>query len=165
MGGNGRVFREGVIVGLIGFSVVAVFYGVFDLLAGRGIAFTLNMLGKVSFGGLRDPSVLQLPVPIDTEAMIAYNFLHLIVALAVGLFVASLVARVEDRPRIGPPVAGILLGGYLITVVVVMLVTRNVAELLPVWTIVVVNTLAAVGGGLYLWRAHPGLWERVRGVF
>ena len=36
--------------------------------------------------------------------------------------------------------------------------------LLPWWTVVTVNTLAAIGGGAYLWKAHPGLMDRVRGV-
>ncbi len=161
---NGSATREGVVVGLIGYAAVAVFYAVFDLLAGRGGLFTLNLLGKIVFGGNPDPSILQLPIPIDAGAMMAYNVLHLVVSLAVGLFVAHLVAQVEQRPRIGVPVLLVLLSGYAVTVAVVAVVTQEVAPLLPFWSIVTVNTLAALAGGVFLWRAHPHLWARVLAV-
>ena len=156
--------REGLILGLIGYVSVAVFYALFDLLAARSTTFTLNLLGLVVFRGVRDPAVLQLPVAPDTAAMIAYNLLHFVLALAVGLFVAGLVRKVEDRPEIGPAVLLVLIGGYLLTIVVVGMALRFAAPLLPAWTILVVNTLAAGAGAIYLLRAHPGLVRRVRGA-
>ena len=160
---TGSTVREGVVVGLIGFAAVAVFYTLFDLLAGQGFFFTLNLMGEVLFRGARDPAVLQLPMPLDLGAMAAYNFLHLFSSLGVGLFVAWLVDLVEENPRRGYAAALVMLAGYVITVVGVALFARDVAPLLPLWTVVTVNTLAALGGGIYLWSVHPGLWERVRG--
>ena len=162
MARSGSMVREGLTVGLIGFAAVAAFYTVFDILAGQGWFFTLNLLGQVLFRGVRDPAVLQLPMPLDVGAMTAYNFLHLFVSLAVGLFVAWLVDLVEESPHRGYATLGILLMGYLATVAAVALFARDVAPLLPLWSVVTVNTLAALGGGVYLWRAHPGLWARVR---
>lgn len=162
MARSGRTIREGVAVGLIGYAAVAAFFTFFDLLAGRGPVFTLNILGRVVFRGARDPSILRLPVPADVGAMVLYNFLHLAAALAVGLFVAWLLTRVEEDPKRGALAAVVILGGYVTTVAAVGWLSRVVAPLIPFWTIVVVNTLAAVGGALYLWRAHPGLWARVR---
>ncbi len=155
--------REGLTVGVVGYLVVAVFFTVFDLLAGRGIAFTLNLLGKMVFRGVRDPAILQLPIAADTGAMIAYNFLHLFLSLAVGLFVAWLVTRVEKRPGLRYPVLGILIGGYVGTIAVVTMFAGEVSQLLPWWTIVTVNTLAALGGGAILLKAHPGLFGGMRG--
>lgn len=156
--------REGVVVGLIGFAVVAVFYTLFDLLAGQGFGFTLNLLGEVVFRGVRDPAVLQLPMPLDVGAMVAYNFLHLFISVGVGLFVAWLVDRVEEKPSLGTSVLVILLAGYVVTVAAVAVFARDVAPLLPLWTVVTVNTLAALGGVIYLWTAHPDLWGRLRGA-
>ena len=156
--------REGLIVGFVAYVVVAVFYIGFDVLAARGTFFTLDLLGQVVFQGLRDPATLQLPMDTDVSAMVAYNSVHLALSLAVGVFVASLVARVEERPSRGYSVLVILLGGYLITIVGVGMFVRGVAPLLPFWTIVLVNTLAAVAGGLYLARAHPTLAQRVGAV-
>lgn len=164
MARTGRTVREGLTLGLIGFAAVAVFYTVFDILAGQGWFFTLNLMGQVLFRGVRDAAVLQLPMPLDVGAMAGYNFLHLSVSLAVGLFVAWLVDLAEENPRRGYAALAIMLAGYLATVVAVALFARDVAPLLPLWSVVTVNTLAACGGGLYLWSAHPGLWARVRGA-
>ena len=163
MARTGRTVREGVVVGLLGYAAVAAFFTLFDLLAGRGPIFTLNLLGKVVFRGARDPAILQLPIPPDVGAMLLYNFLHLLVALSVGLFVACLVAKVESQPRRAYPALWVMLAGYGITVAVVAWLSRGIAPLLPLWTVVLVNTLAAVAGGTFLWRAHPGLWGRARG--
>jgi hypothetical protein len=164
MAGTTRTVREGLIVGLIGYAAVAVFFTFFDLLAGRGPVFTLNVLGKVVFRGARDPAILQLPIPADVTAMVMYNFFHLFVALAVGLFAAWLVEGVESRPERGLLALLLILAGYVVTVVAVARLSSGIEPLLPFWTIVAVNTLAAIGGGAYLWRAHPGLWKRVRGA-
>ena len=163
MAGSGRTVREGVVVGLIGYAAVAAFFTLFDLLGGRGWVFTLNLLGQVLFRGVRDPAVLQLPMPPDVGAMVLYNFLHLFAALAVGLFVAWLVALVEERPGRGGVAMGVVVAGYVVTVAAVTWLSRGITPLLPVWTVVVVNTLAALGGGVYLWRRHPELWSRLGG--
>jgi len=160
-----RTVREGLVVGLIGYAAVAVFFTVFDLLAGRGPVFTLNVLGRVVFRGARDPAILQLPIPADVTAMVMYNFFHLSVALAVGVFAAWLVGRVEAKPERGLLALMVILAGYVATVLAVARLSRGIEPLLPFWTIVVVNTLAAIGGGAYLWHAHPGLWTRARRAF
>jgi hypothetical protein len=156
------VVREGLIVGVVGYAVVAVFFTVFDLLAGRGAVSTLNLLGKMVFRGIRDPAILQLPIAADPTAMVGYNFLHLFISLAVGLLVAWLVGQVEERPTLGYPVLGVLIAGYFVTIAVVSLFAEDVSQLLPWWTIVTVSTLAFIGGGVVLIRGHAGLLGRVR---
>ena len=69
-------FKDGVIVGLIAYAAVAAFYAAFDLLAARGTLFTVNVLGQAVFRGLRDPSVLQLPMATDMSAVFWYNAVH-----------------------------------------------------------------------------------------
>lgn len=164
MRSRGDVVREGIILGIIGYMAVAIFYAFLDLLAGRGATFTLNLMGQVVFRGARDPAILQLPIPSDVGAMVMYNFLHLGVALAVGCFVAWLVSQVEERPELGIPVLGLLLAGYLVTISAIRAITQTVAPLLPFWSIVVANSLVALGGCVYLWWAHPKLRTRDREI-
>ena len=164
MARTGSIVREGVIVGLIGYATVAVFYTVFDVLAARGAGFTLELMGKVVFRGARDPAILQLPPTPDPGAMVGYNLLHLVVSLAVGLFVAGLISRVEERPTLAVPVVLTLVAGYLITILGIGRLVQDLTPLVPWWTIVIVNTLAAVAGALYLSRVHPDLIGRVRGT-
>lgn len=149
--------REGLIVGAVGYVVVAAFFTVFDLLAGRGVAFTLNLLGKMVFRGIRDPAILQLPIAPDMAAMAAYNFLHLVLSLVVGTLVAWLATQVDERPALRFPVLGVLVAGYVATIALVTIFVGEASQLLPWWTIVTVNTLAALSGGAYLLRAHPTL--------
>lgn len=153
--------RAGLTAGLIGYAAVAVFYAMFDLLAARGALFTLDLLGKAVFRGARDPAALQLPMTLDVWAMVAYNFLHLGVALAVGLFVAWLVSRVDGWPTITAAIPAVLLIGYLLTIATIGWLAQDIRPLLPWWTVVVANTLAALLAGAYLLRAYPELWGRL----
>jgi hypothetical protein len=81
------------VVGLIAYAVVATFYAVFDLLAARGTRYTVDLLGKAMFRGLRDPSILQFPLALDSGAILWYNSFHLVISLAIGVVVTSLVLR------------------------------------------------------------------------
>jgi len=154
------VVREGFLLGVIGYAAVAMFYAFLDVLAGRGATFTLNLMGQVVFRGARDSAILQLPIPADIGAMVMYNFLHLAISLIVGLFVAWLVSRVEQRPELGVPALAVLVAGYLVTVSGVRALTESVAPLVPFWSVVVANSLVALGGGAYLWWAHPAIRGR-----
>jgi protein-S-isoprenylcysteine O-methyltransferase Ste14 len=156
-----RATRDGFAIGLIGYAAVALFYSAFDLLASRGTFHTVNMLGRGVFRGLRDPSVLQFPVDVDRQAIFAYNALHLVVALLIGFVVAGLVAVAEEHPSRRRIVRFIIVAGYAITVVTVGALTAPMRELLPWWSIMVANAMAAALAGAYLIVRHPGLWRRL----
>jgi hypothetical protein len=156
-----RTIREGIAVGLIGYASVALFYSVFDFQAARGTLYTVNMLGRAVFGGLRDPSVLQFPMGLGMGAIFAYNVVHLIFALAIGVLVVALVAIGERNPAQRGPVRLIIVVGFAITVIVVGLLSSSMRPVLPWWSIVVANALAVLVAGTYLVRRHPGLFQRL----
>jgi hypothetical protein len=153
--------REGLVVGLIGFAAVAVFYAAFDLLAARGTLYTVDLLGKTVFKGLRDAAVLQLPIRPDPEAIVWYSGLHLLVSLAIGVIVAGLVARAEQRPSQANLVLFVIVAGFVVTIVAVGLLSSAIRPVLPWWSIVVTNALSVVLAGWYLLQRHPGLWRRL----
>ena len=157
------VAQDGLIVGLIGYAAVGVFYSVFDLLASRGALYTVDLLGKALFRGLRDPSVLQFPVEPDMGAVFMYNALHLAVALVIGLAVVSLVKHAEDHPARRGGVLFVLAAGFLITVIAVGFLTAPLRPLLPYWSIVVANVFAVVLGAAYLLSRRRGLWHVMSG--
>jgi hypothetical protein len=153
--------REGFVVGLIAYVAVAAFYAFFDLLAARGSLYTLDLLGKTVFRGLRDPAVLQLPLNPDRGAMALYNVLHLVISLVIGLIVTWLAAQAERRPE-RAHLAGItIVAGFFITIAAVGLLTAPIRPVLPWWSIVVANALAVLLAGQYLIRKHPGIWRRL----
>lgn len=149
--------RDGLVVGLIGYAAVALFYSVFDLLATRGPLYTVDLLGKALFRGLRDPSVLRFPVEPDVSAVFWYNALHLAIALTIGLVVVALVKHAEENPSRRLIVLFVLVAGFFVTVAGVGVFTAPVRPLLPYWSIVVANSLAVLVAGSYLVRKRPGL--------
>lgn len=156
-----RVTQDGLVVGLIGYASVAFFYSAFDLLASRGTFYTVNLLGKALFRGLRDPGVLFYPMANDLTAIFWYNALHIAVALLIGLIVTRLVASAEQHPSRRGFVRLVIVLGFVATVMVVASLTTPIRPLLPLWSIVVANAVATVLAGAYLVRRHPGLWSRL----
>jgi hypothetical protein len=156
-----RWMRDGISVGLVAYLAVAVFYSAFDLLASRGAFFTVNLLGRAVFRGLRDPAVLQFPVALDISAAFWYNAVHLAVSLGIGLVVMGLVEQAEREPDQAHTISAIIAGGFLATVFGALLVTEAMRALVPWWSVVVANGIATVGGAAYLTVKRPGIWRRM----
>jgi len=156
-----RTMREGFVVGLIAYVAVAAFYACFDLLAARGSLYTLDLLGKAVFRGLRDPAVLQLPIQPDLGSMALYNALHLVISLTIGLIVTWLAAQAERRPEQAHLAGVTIVTGFFVTILGVGLLTVPFRPVLPWWSIVVANSLAVLLAGGYLIQRHPAVWRRL----
>lgn len=156
-----RTLRQGLVVGLIAYAAVAVFYAAFDVLAARGTLYTVDLLGKTMFHGLRDPSVLQYPIQPDLGVVFLYNGLHLLLALVIGLIVTRLVDQADRHPSQGPLILLVIVAGFVVTVYAVGALTQPMRPLLPWWSIVAANALATLLAGLYLLRKRPGLPARL----
>ncbi len=161
MSSANRTIREGIVVGLIGYAAVAVFYTVFDLLAARNTFYTVNLLGRAVFRGLRDPDVLMFPVALDKTAIIWYNALHLVLALIIGLIVTALIGDAEQHPSRRLGVLFVIVAGFVVTILGVGMLTATMRPVLPWWSIVVANTLAVILAGAYLMQKRPGLSDRM----
>jgi hypothetical protein len=156
-----RTIRQGLIVGLIGYASVAALYAAFDFLAARGALYTVDLLGKSVFGGLRDPAVLGLPMQLDTTVIVWYSGLHLLISLIIGLIVTGLVEQAERQPSQAPLVLFTIMAGFVVTIIAVGLLTAPIRPLLPWWSIVVANTIAVLLAGGYLLHKRPGTWHRL----
>ncbi len=157
----GRTLRQGLVVGLIAYAAVAVFYAAFDLLAARGSLYTVDLLGKAVFRGLRDPGVLQYPIRPDLGAVFLYNGLHLLLALVIGLIVTRLVDQADRLPSKGPLILLVIVAGFVVTIYAVGALTQPMRPLLPWWSIVAANALATLLAGTYLLRKRTGLLARL----
>lgn len=163
MSGSGQDTRDGLAVGFIAAAAVALFYSGFDFLAARGALYTVNLLGRTVFRGLRDPTVLQYPVALDSTAIVLYNGVHLIVSLLIGLVVVRLVGEAERHPTRARVMAAIIVGGFVVTILAVGFASMPIRPVLPWWSIVVANTAAVVAAGSYLSRRRPGVWRLLLG--
>ena len=159
-----RVVREGLVVGLVAYTAVAVFYALFDLFGTRGALYTVNLLGQAVFRGVRDTAIIQLPVPLDLPAIFWYNALHLVLSLAIGLIVVRLVAQAERQPSQARLVLAVIVAGFGLTILVAGWLTSSMRPVLPWWSIVVANALAVAVAASYLVRRHPGIWHRLVSV-
>lgn len=159
MARENRTLRDGVVIGLIAYAAVAAFYAMFDVLAARGTLYTVDLLGKAVFRGLRDPAALQLPMVPDFTAIFLYNGLHLVASLAIGWIVAWLIAQAESRPRLAYLFLAVIVGGYVVTILLVGGLTGPIRSLLPWWSIVVANSAAVALAGSYLLWKRPQAWR------
>lgn len=151
------VEREGIWVGLIAAVCVAVFYAGFDQLAARGPLYTVNLLGLTLFRGARDPAILELPVPVDLPAIMAYTGLHLVLSLTIGVIVTRLIGQAERQPSRAPFLLAVIVAGFIATILAIGYLSTPMRAVLPWWSIVVANSLAVVVVAAYLLRRHPRL--------
>ncbi|MCC7131028.1 MAG: hypothetical protein IT352_00185 [Gemmatimonadales bacterium] len=156
-----RDTEDGVVVGVLAFAAVAAFYSLFDSLAARGPLFTVNLLGRAVFRGLRDPAVLQYPVAIDPGAIMRYNFLHLGLSLLIGLIVVRLVGQGERDITRARTMSALIVAGFVVTIGLVGWLSVPIRPLLPWWSIVVANVAAVLVGAAYLRYRRPGVLGRM----
>jgi hypothetical protein len=145
--------REGLVIGVIGAVVVAVWFLAMDAAAGR-ILFTPAALGSVIFHGATGPTEVR----VDAITVLAYTGVHVGAFLITGLLASAIVAVAENRH------AYVLLGAVLLFVTfetffigLITIIAQWLLEVIPWWSIAVANLVAAAGMGFYLWRRHPKL--------
>ena len=148
-----EIVWHGLIVGLLGYATVALSVSAIDLLLGRSVFFTVALLGEWLFYGLRDPA----RITVWPGAVFAYNGLHFITFLSLGLL-ASWLASISER---GPLYWYGALVMYLFVLVhlfaAVQLMTEPLRTLIPSYEVWLPSIAAAVVMTAYLLRMHPQL--------
>ncbi len=145
-------FREGLATGMLGAAIVAVWYAVWDLAAGRPF-HTFNVLGRIFFQGDVNPGARAL----DAGAIAGFALLHvgIFILLGVGLtFLVHLASR-NIALRMGVWM-GLVVSFLFLTGLVYMLSTST-GERLPLWQVLGGGILGITAMGWYLWRRHPRL--------
>ena len=151
-----RAVREGVIAGLIGATVVAIWFFIVDLIAGHPL-FTPQALGDALMTALPGPSRGEGPL----EHVMLYTVFHYAAFLVLGMIAAAIIYLSDREPSV---MAGFLIlfvafevGFYLF----IMLLQRSLLGDIAWYQVGVANILAAVFMGRYLVHAHPELVGRL----
>lgn len=163
MASHRRYVREGIIGGLIGATLVAVWFLIYDAARGRPFR-TPALLGAATFQGVTDPST----VPVTPHLVMEYTVLHGVVFALIGILIASIIWAAQSQP------------GRLLTLVIVVLcfevfflavvvgLAHPVLGDIAWWSILVANALAAGGMLAYFFVGHRALgrvllgpWTRV----
>jgi len=152
--------RSGLFAGLIGYGTVVVLVAVFNLLEGRSAFYTPAMFGSVLFYGLRDPAALVVRV----GPVLAYNMVHVLAFLALGLLAAWLVSLAERYPiaRYGAMFVLLFVAAHVYAAL--LLFADPLLRSGAWWQIGVASAAAAVTMGWYLLRVHPLLRAGLREV-
>lgn len=153
--------QDGVVVGTIAYAVIAATYGLLDLVAGRGLFFTVNLLGHATFGGAAAAGAITAGEPIQLSAVLLFNALHLVVSIVIGVVVVILVGYAEREHRQAYTVLLALVTGYAVTVAGIGWLSADFRDVLPWTSIILANALAVGAGAAYVAWQRPGVIERM----
>lgn len=146
------LLNRGIVTGLVGASVVALWFLLLDAIRGAPL-FTPAALGSVLFFGAASPAGVQ----ITAGVIAAYTAVHVAIFIAVGVALEWSVERMERAP-------GMWVMALLATIMIEALFLGVVGSLsawvlgaVGYWAVLVANLLSVVAMGTLLWRTHPVL--------
>src|SRR5262245_34148379 len=143
------VLREGVVAGLIGATVVAGWFLVFDLARGMPL-ITPTLLGDAVFYGVKSP----VGITPAAGPILGYTVLHGLAFIAFGVVAASLIAASEREPTLVIAVVILFACFETFFLGVVGALGHSVLGTLVWWSILVGNFLAAVAMLSYFLLGH-----------
>lgn len=149
-----HVWREGLVTGVIGYATVAVFYGLLNLVTGQGFFAAAEALGRhVAGTAWTGTGAAWGPV-------LAYNAIHLLAFLAVGVGATWLLFGAERRPEFWFFFFLVGGGALVFTESLFLLLAVPVTRVLSWGSVAGANAAAALTMGRYLYGAHPDLlWK------
>lgn len=163
MTSNSRYLREGIIAGMIGAAIVAVWFLIYDAARGRPFQ-TPALLGAATFEGVKDPSA----VPVAAHLVLQYTVLHGVVFAMIGVLIAYLIVSAQREPSRLLLMFIALMCFEVFFLAVVVWLAHPVLNELAWWAILVANALAAAGMLTYFFVGHRALgrvllgpWTRV----
>jgi hypothetical protein len=146
------VLREGIITGLIGAAVVALWFLLFDFARGKPF-FTPALLGRALFYGISDPT----SVPIALGPIVGYTVVHGIAFVAFGIIAAYVMSVSEREPAVFLAFVILFACFEVFVLGAVGALGKSLLGALVWWAILIGNLLASAAMLWYLAREHPAL--------
>src|SRR5919109_170591 len=150
--GERSVIREGIVAGLIGAAVVALWFFVFDLARGRPF-ITPTLLGSMVFFGVKTPIGLEPAI----GPILGYTVLHGLAFVAFGIVAASMMAMSDREPALFVAFIILFAAFEVFFFGVLSVLGRAMQAALVWWAVLVGNLLATVAMLWYFFRAHRAL--------
>jgi hypothetical protein len=156
-GGLVTVVENGVLAGITGAAVVAVWFLVIDLARGQTF-YTPSLLGSVLFLGRAVDEVTS----INAMVVFAYTGLHGVLFLLAGTALAWMFSQFERNPQLG--LVLLLLFGLFESVVFgfEVAIVPNLVGAIGALAVAIANLFAAVAMFWFLLRRHPAAMTRLR---
>lgn len=142
---------QGVIAGLIGYATVALLVGFIDVAFGHSFFYTAALLGEHIFYGLSDPAL----VVVWPGAVFAFNGLHLLAFIIIGMIAAWLAFMSEHGPELWYVAAILFLFVFAHAFAALLLLTEDIRAAVPAWTLMLPTIVSAAAMGTYLLAVRP----------
>jgi hypothetical protein len=152
------VLRDGIIAGLIGAAIVALWFLIFDVARGRPL-LTPALLGSAVFQGITDPAA----VTISPGPVFFYTILHGLAFVGFGVVAASLVMAAEREPALLIAFVILFVGFEAFFIGAVAALGKSMLGALVWWAILAGNLLASIGMIWYFFATHRRLPEMLVG--
>jgi hypothetical protein len=152
------VLRDGVIAGLIGAAVVAVWFLILDIARGQPL-LTPALLGSAVFQGLTDPAA----VTISPGPIVFYTILHGLAFIGFGVVAASLIMAAEREPAIFVAFVILFVCFEAFFIGAVAALGTSMLGALVWWAILAGNLLASVAMIWYFFAHHRTLPDMLMG--
>jgi hypothetical protein len=149
-----RAVREGIWAGLLGAAAVAVWFLVYDTAAGVPLR-TPALLGAALFHGLREPSAVQITLPL----VLQYTIVHGAAFVAFGIAAAGLLTLADRDPRLLFALVMLFCCFEVFFAALLTILAEWLLEAIPWWTILGGNLLAAVVMLGFFFREHRVTWR------
>ncbi len=163
MTSKSRYISEGIVAGMIGAAIVAVWFLIYDAAQGRPFR-TPALLGAATFEGVKDPS----SVPVAAHLVLQYTVLHGVVFAMIGVLIAYLIVSAQREPSRLLMLFIALMCFEVFFLALVGWLAHPVLGGVAWWAILVANVLAAAGMLTYFFVGHRALgrvllgpWTRV----
>jgi hypothetical protein len=153
MNGTQRsVLREGIVAGLLGAVVVALWFLLVDLARGHPFE-TPAFLGSALFFGV--PATP--PFEVNAGPVIGYTIVHGLAFVAFGIIAAAVIAAAEHEPPLVIAVVILFAAFETFFLGIVGVLGQAGREVLPWWEILVGNLFAAIAMLWFFLLRHRGL--------
>ncbi len=150
-----KLYQEGIVAGVLGAAVIAVWFLIFDTLAGRPL-YTPTVLGTALFRhdtGLGHPEATTA----SFDMVLVFTWVHVLVFGVIGGVASHLLALAERRPNLGFGVVLFFVIFEFGFMTALMIFAQDVLLALAWEKVLAGNILAAAAMAVYLWRRHPHL--------
>jgi hypothetical protein len=145
-----RLLEDGLLTGLVGAGVLAVWFLGIDVLRGQPL-ITPSVLSAVVFDG---GTVADATITI--KDVFAYSGLHVILFLMVGFCIALMFKEFELAPNVGTALLLLFVLGEVILFGIQVAMMEEVLGAIGQWQTAVGNTLSAVAMFWFMLRRYPG---------
>jgi len=151
------LLTQGLVTGLIGAGVVALWFFTLDLAAGHPFR-TPTTLGAALLFGASNVAAIDM----NFGLVAAYSVVHVAAFVVAGALFVAVAEQIERTPALVLLAAMAMIVLDAVVSAALALGAQWVLGTLGVWSVLVANVLAVCAMGWYVWATHPLLRRRLR---